>query len=964
MNLSRRPVGFIRLTAIGGGVRLAALLLLVLLVPAAAGPIQSRPANLAPDSWGAPPVEIPPLAALPKLDWVSLGTEVAGDPLYRLLGRELAAALGARVVDDAGPLPLGGGVVVGNASVHRHGLPPENLSSEGFRVRVEPGGILRISGGGPRGDAYGVFWLLERYRLGRPLDQAVVREPAFLDRYLDAAGVLYQAGKPIRGWGDPYWLEQADLQTPPYADRAHLNASLELFRNYSRDVLALGYNGVIVGDLWLHLVQFDDLPGGVYPPDSPFRQRHDIYRQWFWDLLAIAREHRLKVVVGTDLPAFTPPLRGFIGSISADNPRMWEAYRAGMKELFERYPEVEGLLVRIGEGGHAYAIPGYDSAVAFRTPDSIRRLVSELLPVAEAHGKKLVLRTWTVGIGPAGDLHHNSETYRRVLGNVTSPSFVASIKHVRGDFYQYHELNPTLGLPGPAQMAEFQAKREFEGLSAYPAYVAEFHQRAMQNSRDRGARALWTWAQIGGWGGPPILYRQSGPWLWTDANVYSLGRLAWDPDESIVNITRDWAQQQFGRDRAANATRLLLLSDDAVRKGLYLRDFARNVTTLESPVGRSSYLPSLFWVWWETPVGAVPALAVPYSAVRESIEAHVRDGFEAAELAGHMRTLGRGLGPEAEAGLEYGRSVMTLLANYRALWLHFLRFSETGDGGHLRAAMDFRDTYLGLRGEHGDLANRTGIPPLDLEESDNMAAQVAATPATLRFLTGLVAASGAVLLLWFGNIHPRGWLLLLGLHLSLAALLPCGLTFLQECGRAVPLGLFGGAAVAAGAVPFLLLRPEREVARSALAGYLLVWVLGESALLALASLSGPHRLLLGALFSDSFAALLAVLLVGPPAASGAWLALRARVAGAPWALVAFASWLALPIAVLVPLTAAGPGRGLLFLDGVFHLLPTATRRGTSVENWVPVDLVPIAAALVAAEAVLLFVLWRSTGPRA
>lgn len=950
--------------AFGRPVRLAPLLLLALLAPAA-GPIQSRSANLLPDAWGAPDVELPAPASLPAVGWVMVGSAVKDEPLYRLLAREASAGLGARIVDDGAPPPPGGGVVVGNRSVNSYGTPSGNLSPDGFRVDVEPAGNIRIAGGGPRGDAYGLFWLLEQYRLQKPLPAQRVREPAFPDRYLDAAGVLYQAGKPIRGWWDSYWVEQVDLSQPPYADRAHLNASLERFRNYSRDVLALGYNGVVIGDLWLHLVDFDGLPGPpVYPADSPFRQRHALYREWFQELLAIARGHHLKVVVGTDMPAFTLPLRELTGSPSADNPRMWEAYRAGMEELFRDFPEVGGLLVRIGEGGHAYAIPGYDSAVAFRTPESIRRLVSELLPAAEAHGKRLVLRTWTIGIGSAGDLHNNPATYREVLGDFTSPALVASVKHVRGDFFQYHELNPTLGLPGPAQMVEFQAKREFEGLSAYPSYVGEFHQLAMQNARDRGARAVWTWAQIGGWGGPPILYRQSGFWLWTDANVYSLGRLAWDPDEPIVNITLDWAALRFGRERAANATKLLLLSDDAVRQGLYLRDFARNITTIVSPVGRSSYVPPLLWVWWETPVGAVPALAVPYSAVRESIDAHVREGREAVRTAGEMRLLARGLGPEAEGSIDYEASVLALLADYRALWLHFLRFSETGDGNHLGAALDFRDTYLRARESHLEASARTGVAPLNLEEADRLVAQAAATPATLRFLAGLVAAGGAVLALWAARTRflARGWLLLVGLHLSIAALLPCGFTYLGECGRGLPVGLFAGAAILAGFGPFLLLRPPAERTPAAVAGYLLPWIGAGMALAALASLSGPHGLLVRAVLYDGFSLLLGLLLLGAAGMSGLWLLFRARREGRSWAvsgLVAASSWLVLPVAVLLPLASAGITRSVFFLDSIFHLLPTASRRGSSFENWVPVDLAPVAAAMVAAEAaLLLLLLWR------
>ena len=186
--------------------------------------------------------------------------------------------------------------------------------------------------------------------------------------------------------------------------------------------------------------------------------------------------------------------------------------------------------------GRLYQTPGwpYRSEFGVRSAASLRAMLQGLLPVFEARGKTLVLRTWTVGVGPVGRLHIDPRMYEAVLGGIDSPALVVSTKFTSGDFFTYLPLNATLAGGRHRRLVELQARPEFEGFGAFPDFLGYEHARALRaftaiNPRIAGT---YVWSQYGGplRAGPRSLYSVHGFWLWTDANAFVASRLALDPD--------------------------------------------------------------------------------------------------------------------------------------------------------------------------------------------------------------------------------------------------------------------------------------------------------------------------------------------------------------------------------------------------------------------------------------------------
>jgi hypothetical protein len=705
------------------------------------------------------PPETPP-AALLSVTQVMLAAERQSDPLYALIVDDLAATVAATgaarppVVDDRAPMTAGtvrvggrdasrpgrallqAGALAGTARVSAvESASPRagaDLAADGFRlytVAGDGGPVVVVEGASPRGDAYGVYWLAEAIaRWGGvplPLDEA--RAPAIAYRYVDAFSPLYSPDRPTDGWGEQFLFAQLDLDTPPYVDEARLAAAVPRFAAYARWALRAGFNGLVLGDL-LHLVDFDDVEGGaaIYPADSPYRQRHAIYRRYFTKMLDYAHALHLDVVVTTDVAAYTPPLLQSLGGLNPADGRLGAVYAAGMRELFAIYPQVTALMVRIGEGGGAYnSAFGYRSRVVYRSVDDLRRLLGTLLPVAEAAGRLLILRTWTVGIGLIGDLHADPALYTAVFAGFDSPSLVASVKYGQGDFFSYVPLNRTLGAAPRSvpQIVELQAKREYEGQGLYPDYTGPLYAEALREAVARGAAGVWVWAQGGGWGGPPTLYRSRGEWTWVDANVDAAARLAWTPTQDVGAIAADWARAHFGADAVDATVAILGLSRAAVRAGLYLEPYAERVTYLAG-----TWLPPLLWIWWDTPTGADSALAIVYAAARGALDRTVDAGFAAVETARTMEALGPALRAEPRASLTYERRLLAVLAWYRAAFLRYYQWQETGDAG---AEAQFRQALVALRTVQDEYlavyAGDAALPPYDLREVDVFVRRAAAT---------------------------------------------------------------------------------------------------------------------------------------------------------------------------------------------------------------------------------------------
>ncbi|GAB3959567.1 hypothetical protein GCM10027614_79320 [Micromonospora vulcania] len=167
------------------------------------------------------------------------------------------------------------------------------------------------------------------------------------------------------------------------------------FRQFVDHSVAQGFNGIVVPG-FLEYVTFVKVGDGhaVYPPGDPHVDRARAMVAAFGPVFRYAEDMGVRVFLLTDMLAVSPPLEAYltrtVGGLDAADPRLWAVYQAGLAELFESMPFVDGLMVRVGEGGEVYAGTGWDysSRLAVTTEASVRAMLRALLDTAALPGRR------------------------------------------------------------------------------------------------------------------------------------------------------------------------------------------------------------------------------------------------------------------------------------------------------------------------------------------------------------------------------------------------------------------------------------------------------------------------------------------------------------------------------------------------------------------------------------------------
>src|SRR5207237_2804226 len=106
----------------------------------------------------------------------------------------------------------------------------------------------------------------------------------------------------------------------------------------------------------------------------------------------------------------------------------------------------------------------------------------------------------------------------------------------------------TIGVGGLRQIVEFQARREYEGMGAFPNFRgAEFRAHLDRFRASPMLAGVSVWATNGGFlYHAPVFYRVHGEDAWIDANVYAYSALARDPALTPEAALRAWLRDRMG----------------------------------------------------------------------------------------------------------------------------------------------------------------------------------------------------------------------------------------------------------------------------------------------------------------------------------------------------------------------------------------------------------------------------------
>jgi hypothetical protein len=370
---------------------------------------------------------------------------------------------------------------------------------------------------------------------------------------------------------------------PLILDMVHHNPGEALYDSAYVDpavIKEMGYNGKVyfLFESPSLAINWESVDPDILPKGSVEREWVDAKAAQIKAMQADCKEAGLSIWAQSDLMLFPKRLieKYDMEETFGDpqNPQTAKMLRAQINEMFDQFPDLDGLVVRIGET-YLHDAPYHKGAIkdkqnAETTIIPLMNILREEICVKR--DKQLIFRTWR-------SFDDNLDSYMAVSDAVEPhPNLIISIKHCEGDFHRGNAFSKVIGPGRHRQIIEVQCAREYEGKGAYPNYVIngviegfEEHSR-MPEEQINSLReftektpelyaGIWTWTRGGGWDGPYINNE-----MWCDLNAWVVAQWAKDPSQSEEEVFNRYATErlQLTGDNVAKFRKLCLLSADAV----------------------------------------------------------------------------------------------------------------------------------------------------------------------------------------------------------------------------------------------------------------------------------------------------------------------------------------------------------------------------------------------------------------
>ncbi len=424
----------------------------------------------------------------------------------------------------------------------------------------------------------------------------------------------------------------------------------------ARQAVAWGFNAASIDDV-AHLADHEFLEPEV-------RQRIHRYRQEMRRCFQVLSECGLAIYVTMDVMSMTPLLQQRL-KIRGCSPNRYLIEL--LNSFFGDYPQVAGVIVRIGESDGKDVHDDFHSQLTVKTPEDARTLLEDLLPVFEKHHRRLVFRTWTVGAYPIGDLMWHRETFARVFDGISSQHLVVSMKYGESDFFRYLPLNRNFFRTNLPKIVEFQTRREYEGCGEYPSPTAWLYEQYIRELKQADQIiGCMVWCQTGGWVPFRRLAFLDQEAVWTDMNTYTTIRVFKD-GLWVEDALRLFAKERKLGDSDA-LIELMRLADETVRDLLYIEEYARQKLFF-----RRVRIPPMLQVYWGNIFISHALRRLLRYFVRDA-DAAIRSAQRCLDNLKSMRALAERAGLPI-ADIDYMEDTFRLLALSREYY-----FAENAEG--------------------------------------------------------------------------------------------------------------------------------------------------------------------------------------------------------------------------------------------------------------------------------------------
>jgi hypothetical protein len=361
-----------------------------------------------------------------------------------------------------------------------------------------------------------------------------------------------------------------------------------------------GFNGQVPRIFLPCAVTYSSFDKEIMPDGSDLREQTEAYALKLDSMFLRAKEAGMPIYPFTDLLVVPKAIQekygkemgeekevddiNVLGGIrlqaSILKPRTEEILRVQIREIFDRFPDLDGLTTRYGET-YLHEFPNHAGGSPAASKEEHIKLINILREeVCVKLNKKLFYRTWAYG--ESHFFHTDPEYYLEIATAVEPhPNLVFSIKHVQGDYIRLFPFNPCLGIGKHRQIVEISCNPAgLYGKNAHPYYIGqgviegweEFawikNEGPASCLRDLSnlpqMAGICTWARGDGWAGPYLTNE-----LWVDLNEQVLNRFAREPWRSEEELFKEAARERFGveGDNLNKLRELCLLSAAAVMRG-------------------------------------------------------------------------------------------------------------------------------------------------------------------------------------------------------------------------------------------------------------------------------------------------------------------------------------------------------------------------------------------------------------
>jgi len=435
--------------------------------------------------------------------------------------------------------------ILGTFDEVRQALPnipvPPDLAPEGYWIYWDPAASkprLVIAGADHPGLLYGVFALFRLIATGQDIQQLNVRaEPAFHVRWVDQ-------------WDNPDGtIERGYAGRSIFFEGGDVREDLAPVAEYARLLASVGIDGCNLNNVNANpdLLKHSRL--------EQIARIADAMRPW-------------GVHVALSVALDSPQKVGGLTTFDPKDPAVKAWWAAKAREIFALIPDFAGFTVKADSEGQS------GPSLFGRTPaDAANTLAAALAPHGVVLYRSFVYNHHLDWTNPKADRARAAWDIFHTLDGQFAPNVIVQTKEGPIDFQAREPVSPLFGaLRLTPQAMEIQITQEYTGQQRHLVYLAPMWKEVLDfdfripNNAPTTVQAILSGLAFkqptGGMVGVANVGRDA--WLGSPlalANLYAMGRLAWDPGLDPEAIAEEWTRQTISNDAQVVKTVDAMLMD-------------------------------------------------------------------------------------------------------------------------------------------------------------------------------------------------------------------------------------------------------------------------------------------------------------------------------------------------------------------------------------------------------------------